>query len=301
MNTDERSVAAFGRTLALVRRNRWASVPLAMAAAILLPACSGDTDIERGTERFWGSLSHGVLGHQSSNEESEIPVEGLVDVEVRNFAGDVIIRGDREDRRESAIVIFDRRGTHRGQRSEESEASLPEIRWNTELVPPTGPGLPSTLRITGETDHAEPWYQRLEIEVLVAQLGRVNVVTTNGTVRVSNNQGPFDIATSKGDVRVITHYPQRSESIAVTRDGDIDFRVRGESAFALDAETIGGEVTTRCEAGRWIALDARNDHDSMYTTLNNGQERIILRTVDGDIRVAVVGNPHDVGSQQIKP
>jgi len=272
-----------------------------LLAASSLAGCSGDSDVERGAHRFFDDVGHGVLGHQSSSEQVVVPVSGVVNVEVHNFAGDVFVRGDRSDRAADALVIFDRRGVHGGPRDVESEQSLPDIHWDTELVPAAAPDQAPTLKITSRTEHAEPWFQRLEIEVLVAQLGRVDVITKRGRVQVSNNQGPVDLTTSKGDVRVITTWPQKRDSVIITSEGDIDFRVRGESGFVLDAETVGGLVKTRCDAGRWTAVDARNDHDSMFATLNGGDGRVVLRTTDGNIRVAVVGDPHSVGSFPIAP
>lgn len=277
-----------------------ARVLVALAIASI-SGCAGNSDVERGTQRFFDDVGHGVLGDRSSHEDLLVPVSGVINVEVHNFAGNVIVRGDRSDRTTDAMVIVDRRGAHRGSRSEESEQSLPDMQWKAELVPAATPDQDPTLRITTNTTHAEPWFQRMEIEVLVGELGRVDIVSTRGKVQVVNNRGPVDINTTKGDVRVITTWPQKSDTVIMTTDGDIDFRVRGESAFTLDAESVGGLVKSRCEAGRWVATDARNDHDSMVATLNAGGARVTLRTVDGDIRVAVVGDPHAVGSFQIAP
>ncbi len=278
----------------------------AVAGAILASVaagagCAGGSDTERGTQRLLDGIGHGLLGHKSSQEQVLIPVDGPVNVEVHNFAGPVVVRGGRTERTRDALVILDRRGTHEGGRDRESEQSLPEIQWTAELVPASEPGGVPTVRVSASTNHAEPWFQQVDIEVLVNELGRVNIQTRRGKVQVSDPQGPVDIATTKGDVRVITGWPQKQDSVILTTEGDIDFRVRGESAFAIDAETVGGRVYSRCEAGRWISENARNDHDSMFATLNGGGGTVLLRTVDGDIRVAVVGDPHDVGSFAIRP
>lgn len=277
----------------------WAS-----AVALLVPVlagCAGGSDTERGAQRFLSGITHGALGHRSSHERVLVPHTGLVDVEVRNFAGEVVVRGDRSDRPQDALVMIDRRATHRASREKESDASLPEIDWSVDLVPASEPGGVPTLRVEASTRHREPWFQQVDIEILVAELGRVDIDTTRGKVQVVNNRGPVDIRTTRGDVRVLTGWPQTQDSVIVTRDGDIDFRVRGESAFVVDAETVGGRVYARCEAGRWISEHARNDHDSLLASLNGGEGRLTLRTVDGDIRIAVVGDPHAVGSFQIRP
>lgn len=288
----------------IVRRPEGALLACMALNALLLaalPGCAGDSDAERGMQRLFGDIGHGVMGHRSSREDLTLPVENLVNVDVRNFCGDVIIRGDKSGRTKDARVILDRRGVHEGSRGGESSESLPDITWDAKIVPAAQAGDPPTLTITTTTAHEEPWFQRVDIEILVGELGRVDVVTTRGRVQVSNNHGALDITTTKGDVRVITAWPQTTSSVILTSDGDIDFRVRGESAFVLDAETVGGTIKTRCENGRWSAVDARNDHDSMLATLNGGVETITLRTVDGDIRVAVVGDPHAVGSHTIQP
>jgi len=246
-------------------------------------------------------VSHGLMGHKSSQERVLLPSDGMLNVDVRNFAGEVVVRGDRTDRNIDALVIIDRRASHRASREEESKASLPQIEWTAEIVPATEPGGVPTLTVKTSTQHGEPWFQQADIEILVSKLGTVHIETTRGKVQVVNNQGPVDITTSKGDVRVITGWPQKADSVVITRDGSIDFRVRGESAFTLDAETVGGRVYSRCDAGRLISEHARNDHDSMLASLNGGEGRVVLRTVDGDIRVAVVGDPHAVGSLATRP
>lgn len=225
-----------------------------------------------------------------------LPHDGLLNVEIRNFAGEVTVRGDRVDRSHDALVILDRRASHRSSREQESEASLPQIEWTAEIVPAVDPGGVATLRIETKTNHAEPWFQQVDIEVLVKELGRVQVTTARGTIEVNEHRGALDLTTSKGGVRVITPWPQTTESVVLARNGDIDFRVRGESAFTVDAETVGGTVTARCEAGRWISEHARNDHDSLVASLNGGTSTVTLRTVDGDIRVVVSGDPHGVGN-----
>lgn len=234
-------------------------------------------------------------------EQVLLPHDGLLNVEVRNFAGHVIVRGDRGDRRHDALVIFDRRATHRASRGEESEKSLPQITWTAEIVPAVDPGGVATLRIVTGTQHGEPWFQQVDIEVLVAELGRVEVQTSRGRIQVSENRGPVDLATSNGGVRMITPWPLTSDSVVMAREGDIDFRVRGESAFTVDAETVGGKVFSTCEAGRWLAQHARNDHDSLVASLNGGTATVTLRTVDGNIRIAVAGDPHGVGNFATRP
>ena len=276
---------------------------MALLAVITAAAagCAGSTTTERTTDQILQGLQHGLLGHASQQETLTLAAEGPIDVEVRNFAGDVVVRADHQSRHRDVQVELTRRATHEAGRTKESEASLPQITWSAEVVPPSVPDGVPTLVVTSATTHGEPWFQRLEVEILADQVRTVTVNTTRGWVMVFDNRGPVDIHTTKGDVRVVTPWPQTEPSTIVTKDGSIDWRVRGESTGLVDADTVGGKVMVRCEAGRWVATDRANDLDTLVATLNGGTNRITLRTVDGDIRVGVTGDPHATGSFAVGP
>jgi hypothetical protein len=82
--------------------------------------------------------------------------------------------------------------------------------------------------------------------------------------------------------------------IIVNRDGDIDYRIRGESTARFDAETIDGTVSQLINYGAVTILSPLSD-TQFNATLNYGTNRVTLRTVDGDIRIAVISNPEQVG------
>ena len=99
----------------------------------------------------------------------------------------------------------------------------------------------------------------------------------------------------------MTPWPLVQDVVLVNKEGDIDFRVRGESDAMIDAETIGGMVRQRCEWGSWRMIDSRNGEDRLVAQLNEGRHDVLLRTVEGDIRVSIVPDPTNVGTMIIDP
>ena len=104
---------------------------------------------------------------------------------------------------------------------------------------------------------------------------------------------------SEGDVRAMTPWAMTKPVTIITSEGTIDYRIRGESTGVFDAESHGGLVKQRCEYGHWLALSG--DHDRFLAVLNNGKNPVVLRTSDGDIRIAVVPDPTAVGAWIIDP
>ncbi len=99
----------------------------------------------------------------------------------------------------------------------------------------------------------------------------------------------------------MTPWPLVQDVVLVNKEGDIDFRVRGESDAMIDAETIGGMVRQRREWGSWRMIDSRNGEDRLVAQLNDGRHDVLLRTVEGDIRVSIVPDPTNVGTLIIDP
>ena len=104
------------------------------------------------------------------------------------------------------------------------------------------------------------------------------------------NKSAFD----EGDVRVMSNQAMIRPVTIVNRNGDIDYRVRGESSARFDCETVDGRVYQKVRYGRLKTMSP-TDRDSFNGTLNDGDNPVRLRTVNGDIRVAVVYNPEQVG------
>lgn len=237
-----------------------------------------------------------ALSRQTETDEPQaFSTVGPIQVDVESFGGNITILADAEAT--AATVQFTRDARHGFMREDEAEASLELIHSTAEMVnTETG----QLLRVRTSTDHDQPYQQRAHVTIIAPAVSDIYVRTTNGNVMTEMNRGSVDIQSSGGDVRVMTDYPMVKNVTIVNKDGDIDYRVRGESTAKFDAQTVRGKVTQRVRNGKLI-IDRSTDHDSLLATLNAGQNPVILRTVDGNIRIAVVGDPTNVGAMVIDP
>ena len=214
-----------------------------------------------------------------------------MDVEVDNFAGDIIINTTTHPEK-CGIQVLRRATQGTGYRSE-GDASLDQICINWEIVDRADR---KALVIHSTTKYELPWFQAADIEVTVPELGVAIVRSSRGHVYVTQFQDGVDIETTNGDVRVATNTPIRSPSTILNKDGSIDWRVPPRSAGSYQMESINGEVQVRVREGSWLATDTRNDMDSNYGVLNKGANLVILRTVGGDIQIYVGKTPLEMGT-----
>ena len=120
--------------------------------------------------------------------------------------------------------------------------------------------------------------------------------TRRGKIIVDDNRGPVDLSTKGAEIRVRTPWPMTQPCAMVNKDADINWSTRGESSGEFDCETVGGNIISYCRYGRWIVVDKRNDTNSLHATLNGGKNPIVMRNVDGDIRIKIVEDPHNTGT-----
>ena len=224
-----------------------------------------------------------------------LEVLGPVAVDVQSFAGDVIIETD--PLLSEATVSVVRETSHGFKRTKEGKASLEEIGYDAKLVPGQ---LGQMLRVRTWSSHAEPHFQRASLHISLPAVDGLTVRTRGGDVSATGIEGTVQIETSEGNVRVMTDLPMTRAVTIVTTEGDIDYRVRGESTGVFDCEAIRGAVIQRVHYGR-LKIHTGTDHDTLLATLNEGRNLIQLRTVGGEIRVAVVSNPTHVGSKIVDP
>ena len=273
-----------------------ASVAAALAAGSLFAGCSRPRP---GLERAISEPIRATFGGESADSETfSIPTVGWQNVVVNLFAGDVTVSASASPpgtgpEQGLATVKITRRGMHGPSRKADSTASLPEI---TATVGSEWREGKPTIVISATTTHPEPWLQAADVDITLPALGSVVVRTARGHVYITNNARGVDVETSKGDVRVITQFPMTDPTTILNRDGEIDWRVTGGSAGVYDLESVGGLVFARCPVGKWICTDPMNTDRRLVARLNDGTARVIMRNVDGDIRVAVLENPADIGT-----
>ncbi len=107
-------------------------------------------------------------------------------------------------------------------------------------------------------------------------------------------QGEVHVRTSDGEARVMTNYPMLRPVTIINDAGDIAYRVRAESAGSLDFQALRGRVLHHVNLGELI-VHPGTDHDTLLATFNGGQNPIVLRAADGEIRFASVERPTHVG------
>ena len=255
-----------------------------------LGGCVGFTSTAR---TWWNPDTWGFRAWQDDPVVVDVPRPVAVDVE--NFNGSVVITCDPLLPKATLSVV--REATHGYRRTAEAQASLGEIEYTARVVPsPDGP----VLEVRTWTIHREPHFQRAHLHLQLPSATGIRVRTQRGMVTAVNVSGPVDIETTEGDVRVMTDLPLHEPVRITNRLGDIDYRVRGESTGVFDCEAVRGAVDHRIRNGR-VSIHSGSDHDTLRATLNGGSNPIVLRTVDGDIRVAVVPNPTEIGAAIITP
>ena len=233
--------------------------------------------------------------YQSQEDDPLIlNVAGPVAIDVVSFGGDVIITAS--DKFSEATVTVRREATHGSARKKEAKASLAEIGYSAVVVPG---GSGRVLEVRTWTGHPEPHFQRAHLEISVPAATGVTVRTRDGLVEAVDIEGAVDIECAGGDVRVMTNRPMWQAVTVVNDQGDIDYRVRGESTGSLDCVAKNGNVAYRVRQGRLIVNEVTPD--TLRATLNNGKNPIRLRTTGGDIRIAVVHNPTEVGEKIVDP
>ncbi|MSR45228.1 MAG: hypothetical protein EXS15_07745 [Phycisphaerales bacterium] len=254
-------------------------------AVIALGGCTANPrpGFAYGIVRSWNKTIGGEV-HRGGT--FDLPGPGVMDIEVDSFAGNVFLHASGAGNTGTLGVV--RRGTHGISRRDESEESLKEIEVTYEVQDRAGR---PTLVVIATTTHVEPWFQALDLDIELPRIGVVIVRTSRGHVIVTDFEDGVDIETTGGDVRAATNSIIHLPSTILDKEGHIDWRVPPGSSGAYEMEAVNGEVQIRVREGNWRAVDRRNDHDSNYGILNAGTNRIVLRTVDGDIQAYVGRKP----------
>ncbi len=274
-------------------RSRHLLLLLVTGVAVLLAACEGGSPLERHVDRFLRESGHGLLGPVGEVQNLNFPDQsGLVHVVVRNVEGDVRIRGQRDDASGPTTVRLRPRSVVETNFAARRE--LDEMKWTAEMK--DGPGGSRVLEVTIGTQDPKAWFVRCDIEIDTPRLGRADVVTDHGRVLIVDNRGGVQVKTTMGDVRMRTPWPITEPCRIDTKDGDVEWIVRGESSGAFDCECIGGEVNVFARYGHWVAVDPRNDHNTLVSRLNGGENPIVIRVLEGSVYIVIVEDPHDTGT-----
>lgn len=267
-------------------------VSTALILVFTLAACTGPNHPSRVGE----ATTRSVWTFANANAELDDGViqfrsRGPIDVIVDSIGGDVVVRADPMI--DTTTVQIVRQALHGYLRGTEPFEAISFIDWSAELTP--GPGPVETLTVKTVYQGPEVWFIRTHIRIETPDLDRVRIRTVRGSVTVRNNTGPVDIETTEGDALVATVHPLRDANRIIVKEGDIDYRVPRGSTGDFDVQVIDGKIKTRITAGHWRYLKGENRTDLIRAKLNGGVNPVVMRTTDGDIRIAVVKNPLGYG------
>ena len=258
----------------------------------LMSGCTGANHPERVAESTGSSLFSSLRGYyQADDGITQFRSRGPIDVVVDSFAGDVTVHANPKLDVTTIQVI--RIAQHGYLRGTEPRQALDYVDWTAELTP--GPGPVETLRVNIDYVGPEPWYMRAHLRIETPNLDRVTVQTTNGTVSIQNNTGPVDVKTNMGDVIIASNHPLVDASTILVVEGNVDYRVPGESSGMFDVEVIDGDIQIWVPEGRWRYVSQTPRDDTINAQLNDGDNPVLLRASEGDIRIAVVPDPTSYG------
>lgn len=268
-------------------------LPRLLAAAILAAGgCAGHSSVERGLDRTGSGIAANFDGTVTEERSYALPVDGIVDLDLETFAGDVVVRAGRETKGQ-ALMRVTVGAAHGHDRKEDGARSLAEVDVRAEIR--RGGDVP-TLVMRCTTSHDEAWLHRTDVEIELPEMRRVRVRTRAGKVHVFENRGACDVHTADGEIRMFTPWAITEDVTLVTRGQQIVMRAFTGTCGTFDVECVNGDVATRVEAGEWRVLDRRNDHDTLHATLGTCKNTITVRNVDAPVRISIVKDPMEYGS-----
>ncbi len=229
-----------------------------------------------------------------TDETIRLETTGIVSIDLDAFGGSVLVKANKN--LSETLVTVERATRHGFPRYGEAGRALDLIDYTVSLD--RGTSGEEIVVVRANSSGTETVLGRANVRIETPELGAVRIRTSRGDVQVLENRGSVDIVTSHGNVSVATPWSMRDSVSIMNREGDVEYRIRGESTGLFDLETVGGVVSTRCRYGRWMGADPENRADRVIAVLNGGDNPVVIRTSDGDIDVAVVSDP--VGSAEFQ-
>lgn len=263
-----------------------------LGSSILGASCTGPNHPERVGDSTFQSLRTKARGQaRFADGLVQFRYQGSIDVDIDSIGGNVTVIGN--PRATSTTLEIVREARHGYLRGSEPMEALGLIDWTAELIP--GPGPLETLHVRTAYEGPESWYMRTHIRIETPDLDSVRIKTMRGSVEIVNNKGPVDVHTTDGDILVATVHPQRGDNTLIGSEGDIDYRIPRGSTGEFDVQVVEGKIKTRITEGQWRYNNLNNRTDEVHASLNSGENPVVIRTTEGDVRISVVKNPLGYG------
>ena len=124
--------------------------------------------------------------------------------------------------------------------------------------------------------------------------GSVHVIGVAGVIEIQNG----DVGIPGGDIQVKTDQPLRDRISLVTSDGYVALSIPPNSAGAFTLESPKASLTFNSRQARVTNAESVAYSHSWSGMLNGGENTVLLRSGNGDVRVNVIENPLRVSFQQ---
>ncbi len=210
-----------------------------------------------------------------------LEIAGPIAVNVESFAGNVTVIVDESLQNATIDVI------QRIEAYVENEEPIKQIDWTSQIARSSSGEI---LRLALNCDSNPLQTIFADTVVRAPSIDSVTIRTKKGDVDVLGVTGTLEIKTSDGDVLVATPLPMNERVTIETVRGDIRYRVREESAGKIDLTAISGTAAFNMRFGEGAILPGTTG-EKLKASFNQGQNDIVMRTVEGDITVDIVQNP----------
>jgi len=261
-------------------------IPTCLALAAVLSGCASTVRDTWFAAAGAGERSSVALYARSlSDPPVELESAGPLAVDITSFGGSIEVIGN--PKRSTVLIQVVRRGTHGSGRGEESRFALDDIKVSAVI----GQGdLGQALIVRAETTEAETWFLHADLRIEVPEIEGLRVHNGHGPVRIRNAAGKIDITTHRGSILLASDHPLQDGIQMSTDSGDIDCRLPAGTAGSLDLMAHRGTISPRIRRGQ-LVVQQGTTNDRFVGVLNGGDQPVVLRTVDGTIRFAVVDTP----------
>jgi hypothetical protein len=210
-----------------------------------------------------------------------LDVNGPISVDVRSFAGSVTLIADPDA--PGAVISV----VQRDIGNDVNRKPVTRIAWSANVeIGSFGEML--SVEATSDSDSLRSL--RADITIRAPLIHNVTIHTEQGDVTVVGTSGSLTIQTSDGDVRVVTPYALNQKVTIENRRGNIVYRVSGTSSGIIDATAMNGAASLHVRQGDTTILPGTTG-DHLIASFNDGLNPMVMRTVEGDIRIYVLENP----------
>ncbi len=224
------------------------------------------------------------------------PLSNSIAIDVESFRGSVRIFADDSERDVTVKAKLRAMGEviqlkHNMFHKKKLRAQVADVDVMTEMLEDESGQ--SVLYITTVSNHPYPEDQWVELRIYAPRVTNVRVQTCDGLVDLQGVSGKINVYNERGDVLVRSSQPITEPVEIITTDGDVQYRVEAVSTGLFDLEAIAGSSDISAREGRLVIHQMGVSR--LTAELGEGINPIVIRTVNGNIKVAVRSDPEKVG------